>query len=246
MKYLIGFTNKYYTLWNETLETKVIGEQTYNIHKYTYMQNLSFDKETAFAKAPEGARFDESLRGLSASFEKTEVTVNPNAFHCGKYTSMLFENCGDYDYMMWFFNNCARDNQKENISNILLKEGYGIISMLDNPYMISPEEVALRNELLEMNKLGKEFIKNSEIVILPIRNLNNEGDLYIEEYDLEIHFMNYNVNEYNGYEYGLPLDKKGKAKRIKNKEMKITNFDILEDGWHGRNRIAVFDWEFNK
>ena len=246
MRYLIGFTNKYYTLWNETFETKVIGEETHNIHKYTYMQNLSFDKETAFAKAPEGAIFDENLRGLSASFEKTEVTVNPNAFHCGKYTSTLFENCGDYDYMMWFFNNCARDNQKENISNILLKEGYGIISMLDNPYMISPEEVAFRNELLEMNKLGKEFIKNSEIVILPTRNLDNEGNLYIEEYDLEIHFMHYNINTYNGYEYGLPLDKKDKAKRIKNKEMKITNFDILEDGWHGRNRIAVFEWEFNK
>ena len=248
MKYLIGFTNKYYTLWYETLETRVVGEETYNIHKYTYLQNLSFDKEAAFDKAPEGATFDESLRGLSKSFERTIITVNPDTFHCGKYTGNKFINIDDYEYMMWFFNNCAKENQKQNILDIILPKGYEVIELNDKPYVISPEEAYWRNERLNANEVGRKLIANSkEFVIIPTRNLDYEGNLYIEEYDLEIHFNNFDVKDYQGYEYGLPLDNKGKAKRIKNKELKIIDFVVLNnDKYTGRNKINVVDWIFNK
>ena len=47
----IGFTNKFYTLWNITEETKPLGNGcNYVVTNYTYIKNIYFDKETALAK----------------------------------------------------------------------------------------------------------------------------------------------------------------------------------------------------
>ena len=43
----IGFANKFYTLWNITEETKSLGNGcNYVVTHYTYIKNISFDKET--------------------------------------------------------------------------------------------------------------------------------------------------------------------------------------------------------
>ena len=55
----IGFANKFYTLWHITEETKPLGNgRSYMITHYTFIKNISFDKETALSKYPE-AIFDE-------------------------------------------------------------------------------------------------------------------------------------------------------------------------------------------
>ena len=63
----IGFTNKFYTLWEITEETRPLGNgHNYVVTHYTYIKNISFDKETALAKYP-NAIFDDSLRGKTRS-----------------------------------------------------------------------------------------------------------------------------------------------------------------------------------
>ena len=65
----IGFANKFYTLWQISEETKPLGNgRSYVITHYTYVKNISFDKETALAKYP-GATLNENLRGMTRSWD---------------------------------------------------------------------------------------------------------------------------------------------------------------------------------
>lgn len=58
---VIGFANKYYTLWEVDIDDNIIV--------YTYIRNLSFDLEDAKRKAGTD-KFEETLRGRSKTFTK--------------------------------------------------------------------------------------------------------------------------------------------------------------------------------
>jgi uncharacterized protein (DUF3820 family) len=58
---VIGFANKYYTLWEVEIDDNIII--------YTYIKNLSFNLEDAKIKAGTD-KFEESLRGRSKTFTK--------------------------------------------------------------------------------------------------------------------------------------------------------------------------------
>lgn len=51
---------------------------------------------------------------------------------------------------------------------------------------------------------------------------------------------------YNGYPYGLPVDIKGKSKRIKNKNLKITKYTYDVDNEHNVLTIICKDFEISK
>ena len=65
--------------------------------------------------------------------------------------------------------------------------------------------------------------------------------------NLEFNFPNYKELEYAGYYYGLPINSKGKAKRIKNKEIEIIPESwetvINEYGWGATLVITVKDFK---
>ena len=85
--YYIGFSNKYYTLWNIEEETRSLGNGcNYVITHYWYVKNISFDKDKAFAQYPE-AVFDENLRGMTRSWSSRpkEVWTCVDVFRFGKY-----------------------------------------------------------------------------------------------------------------------------------------------------------------
>lgn len=91
---LIGFATEYFTLWN-LAEIKRF-EEINGIHthvstdwKYTYLQNLSKSEEQAIEKFKERYGYepeiDESLRGQTSSFTKTEMMMMPyTVFPFGK------------------------------------------------------------------------------------------------------------------------------------------------------------------
>ena len=83
---VIGFSNKYYTLWDVTSETKDLGNGShYEITHHYYIQNLSFNKDKAFAKYPD-AKFDESLRGQTKYFKTQKLVFDTiDTFRFGKY-----------------------------------------------------------------------------------------------------------------------------------------------------------------
>lgn len=107
---LIGFATEYYTLWNEaTIEHYRTNEKGEHFHagttiKYTYIQNLSKDEDTALEKFAkrfkvniEDIEVDESLRGIpSRSFEKYIARAIPaDEFPFGRFQYCKIADCDD-------------------------------------------------------------------------------------------------------------------------------------------------------
>ncbi len=226
----IGFTNKYYTLWEISEETKPLGNgHNYVITHYTYIKNISFDRDTVIKKYP-GLVIDETLRGHTRSWDSTkEVWDNVDVFRFGKYKYDKIADCFDTEYITWYWDNIG-DEHKEFVSEVLKDRGYEIRERVYNlssgprveQYLMSPEA------LNEEKRLDKEFqemvekIQNAtELNFFCQSNPDYEG----EYWDGNIHYRFQEVKEnyYNGFEYYLPI-LKGKAKRVKNKNIKVTEF----------------------
>ena len=70
----IGFANKYYTLWQISEETKPLGNgRSMVVTHYTYVKNISFDKETALAKYPGALLFNSVHSSVLLSALSTAV-----------------------------------------------------------------------------------------------------------------------------------------------------------------------------
>lgn len=226
---VIGFANKFYTLWNVTEETRPLGNGcNYIITHFNFIKNISFDKETALAKHP-GAKLDESLRGRTLSFNtQKKVWDNVDTFRFGKYSGQKIEENNDLNYISWYWGSDISMDHKEFVGEVLKKHGYEIRDYKGCPgqYLMSPE--ALENERLEQEAYEKALTKakNGETFeFVAEYSLNEFGEYRV---DNVIFTFPYKLNYYQGYEYGLPL-LNGKAKRIKHKTIKVTGYDFEEN-----------------
>lgn len=236
--YFIGFSNKYYTLWTMSIETRTIGYNTYNIHYYNYIKNLSMDKDVAFEKAPKGAVYNELLRGKSASFEKREWIIDNDKFHNGKYNGMLFTECSDYEYLAWFFSSVATFEQRKNIIPILEANGY---KYDEHGLLWTPDELAEIAKHNDRIATSNEILKNNNPITIDIKcNVDENGEYYDCDSEIKIKFPEIQGNYYRGFEYYLPV-MNGKAKRIKNKTITITKYNKLDDLF-----IEVVEFSVNK
>jgi hypothetical protein len=109
MKKLIGFANKYYTLWNYSEEIQYITDSYGNHHKsgvkqsYDYIKNISFDIDKVKEIHP-NVTIDESLRGKSWSWSNVEhIDLPNNIFWGGKYRGKLIDEIlvSDFGYCEW-------------------------------------------------------------------------------------------------------------------------------------------------
>jgi len=114
----IGFTNKYYTLWNVSKPYTVDnGYYTETKQDYQYIQNLSYDFDDAKQKMTEqyGGRdwnVDLDLRGKSQSFSKSlSIKYNKGVFLFGKYQGSSFDEINDFDYKQWYWES-TKDTEK--------------------------------------------------------------------------------------------------------------------------------------
>jgi hypothetical protein len=118
MRPVIGFTNKYYTLW-EVSNPYQVNHSTYSVTKVdtNYLQNLSFDLSEAKRKAKEryglDVEVDEDLRGVCARSFSTEIKREffPNVFHFGKYTGEQFSDISDLGYKLWYWSQTKNTEQ---------------------------------------------------------------------------------------------------------------------------------------
>ena len=250
----IGFANKFYTLWHITEDTKPLGNgHSYVITHYTFVKNISFDKETALAKYPE-AIFDENLRGKTISWEtKKEVWDNVDTFRFGKYNGQKINETDDLNYIEWYWEQIGGDH-KVYVSHYLESIGYEIRTWtwensngqkIDNQYLVSPETIENMRKAAAELKLFIDKCKNNEIFeVVPTKNLDYNGEF--RDGDVIYKFENFKLMEYAGYEYGLPLDSKGRAKRIKNKNLKITKYTYNVDNDLNILTITCKDFEIMK
>lgn len=238
----IGFARKYYTVWDYsvTYRTDERGIKFKSEH-YVFLRNASKDKEKAFAKYPD-AEYCEDLYGRRGSWHHEKRIIDNNIFHVGKYRGFLFTACTDYNYMMWFYNNCAIDEQKENIEAVLIPEGYEVITYTstNEKQMISPKDVQLRKEHEEREENGKAKLKKGiPFIVTTTRNLDDMGEYFVNDLEITIRFEKYKVGYYQGFTWGLPIDKKGHAKRIKNKQIFIEKYELINE-----TTALVKEWKF--
>lgn len=155
----IGFSKKYYTLWDVSSVENFIeingqprkASTTYN---YNYIQNLSIDCEKAKKrfttitgeKAPE---VDEDLYGRNQSWKNTvENDVYKECeMHIGTYQGQKIDEIEDVEYLHWFYNNVTTLKTR---SEILKKK------LLDNGYYEDPTDssVIVNKEIYDSILLG--------------------------------------------------------------------------------------------
>lgn len=228
----IGFTNKYYTLWEIWEEHRPLGNgRSYVITHYNYIKNISFDRETAISKYPD-LPIDETLRGHTRSWNSTkEVWDNVDTFRFGKYCGEKIEENTDTQYIVWYWDNVSADH-KEYVEKVLVDRGYEVrertyhYSTGDSisRYLMSPD--ALEEERINKEKFNKEVeaVKTAtELTFLCEFNPDENGEYWQSGDTIHYHFPKVKENYYNGFNYYLPV-LKGKAKRVKNKTIVVTEF----------------------
>ena len=235
----IGFSNKYYTLWRIEEETRPLGNGcTYVVTHYNYIKNISFDKDKAFAQYPE-AVFDENLRGIRKSWSSkpVEVWTCVDVFRFGKYKFQKIAENSDTNYIAWYWDNIS-DSHKDYVGQVLKSRGYEIRTqtytyrdyntgkMRENTHtwLVSPEMLKEEKKANELKTRMLNKFNNHEIIELHIDyNVDSDGEIEIN--DITYKFEEVKENCYQGFIYYLPVIN-GKAKRIKNKDIIITDYDF--------------------
>ena len=248
---VIGFTNKFYTLWDVQEETIDLhnGQKMHVVHN-AYIKNISFDKEKAFAAYPD-APFSEELRGHSSSFDTEKIVWdNVDTFRFGKYQYMNIDACSDTNYIRWYWDNVYNEH-KAHVTEVLKSRGYEVRTRTwdsydgttkSEEYLMSPEaleaEKAEANKMIETEKMLKE---GNPLVFFCEYNLNENGEVCDE--NITYKFDETKEMEYRGCPYYLPIVN-GKAKRIKNKNITVNKY-TYEKTDYGFT-VNVIDFEISK
>jgi len=244
MKY-IGKSDKFYTLWEVNTETRTtMRGETYRVTNHQYIKNISFDLNKAKNKYP-NAIVDTSLRGHS-SWTSVDYPKPPvDEFQGGKYRGDKIAECTDYQYLHWAYDlgYIIPWEAREIVLGILESQGY---RKINDTHIATPEEVErIEKSYTECEEAQKTLEEFGSIKIVANKNLDEFGNFSIG--NIEFNFPNYKELEYGGYSYGLPIDSKGKAKRIKNKEIEIIpesfKMVISEYGWGATLNVEVKDFK---
>jgi len=234
----IGFAKKFYTLWEISENTVDLGHGHHRIYTvYTFVKNISFDKNIALAKYPE-AEFNDELCGKTKSWtsEPQDIWDNVDIFRYGKYKYQTIEMCKDTKYIAWYWGTTSGDHRNY-ISNILKSRGYEIRYTYMNigrkkiakPYLYSVEDY--ERELQKKSKYNETYNKvtdNEPLKLEITKHPGSKGDYF--DGDIRYHFNEVKRYHYEDLEYHLPI-LNGHAKRIKNRTIIITDYtyNIDED-----------------
>jgi len=222
----IGFSKKYFTLWDviETTEFEQVEgvNLPFKLISFNYLQNLSMDEEQAKRKAifknVENFEIDFDLYGRNASFVTRKELFSKISsdksffFEFGRLKGQKIQDCNDFDYLFWFFN----ESQNIHAKARLLENGFE-----DVEGQVVHAEHAKKIKLRDL--VVKEIEDKDEIEVIVLSNLNCENELRFE-FKNEVLFGCWNENSkgyiYQGIEYFLPIIG-GKPKRVKNKPVKV-------------------------
>lgn len=226
---IIGFSEKYFTLWN------VFGDE--RRQEFQYVKNISMNLDVVREKYPD-VEIDYTLRGTSwiVREKKEQVEYEGDVFQHGRYIGLNIVDCKDYDYMFWYYSNCANEREQETIMTVLEPVGYRTIThvyMCDGEKVthhgiMTPEEAKHYDEIQRKFDATIDRIKNEgtvEVTVTTNAEYQFEDDnytLFTEDKIVVLVVDEAKEQYYNGYTYYLPVIN-GKAKRLKNKTV---TFDV--------------------
>lgn len=249
---VIGKANKFYTLWEISEDVRQMRDgRSYTVTHCCFIKNLSFDKEAAMAKVP-GAEVDETLRGHH-SFERVQYPEPPaDEFRFGKYSGTKVADCTDIEYLAWVWNSAEEmfsEEVKPIVESKLAAAGYR--KLHDTHYYSDPATVAAWEAEQEELDEFIDSLSDGKVEVTLAGNLDEDGTACLHNGKVVIKFNEIAEYYYKGYNYYLPLDSKGKAKRIKNKTLVITPKDIQivdenRNTWNPVVNIIVDNFEIKK
>lgn len=245
----IGFTSKYYTLWEVSKDdfTTSDGRKATKVTA-VYIKNVSMDKNTAIAKHPD-AVVDLSLHGHS-SFTRIEVAPmvwDAEVFPCGQYVGQPIAECTDLDYLYWCIDTYHVIEHDDDVRraiaiDVLVASGkYGRW----NNRVLPIEEVTRREARAEaIAEIVMQVEEGKPVVMTSTSNITWNGEqpssrtsLNVALYwDADMLAEQY----YAGCTYYLPM-LNGKAKRIKGKNLLIKEAAIVQDDYMQGIKVTKFD-----
>lgn len=243
----IGFTEKYYTLWDVNEETKYtstpngsfpVGIKT----NFVYLQNLSFDKQSAIDKVKKigitNPQIDTSLRGVTRSFSTyKKIDIPDNLFQFGKYHGTEISDSIDLNYLLWYYAETKSDIALSRIKElndesneyIIHTDSDGLVRFYKSEWYFEYNGMVINNNLSHLVDSYEELeskIKNLNQFEFTFNfNVNNSGVITL--FDYEFIFENIKSFEYSGHLYYLPVID-GKSIRIKNKKKLYTVSHICD------------------
>lgn len=229
---LIGFANQYYTLWEYSREvTTGRNGVRYIKEQYTYLKNISKDLNKVTTLYP-NIQPDPDLKGHTKSWGRERVEYPDNVFRFGRYEGRRFDEVTDYSYMSWYFEQTCRSAQ-ELLKPILEGQGYHIyINCLGSYDIMTPKEyqekLEWERDRAEMRRAIMEAFEAGELVLFIDSNPNGDGEWVEQRSGMTIQFDEVAERDYQGWTYYLPV-LNGKAKRVKNKSIKITEAEMDGD-----------------
>ena len=223
----IGFSTKYFTLWNVDTRTewKTIDgfNFPYQVTYFNYIQNLSMTEEDAIKKAIlhgcENLEIDAELYGRNSSWSKqrelfSRIPSNLSYFfEFGKYSGKPIKDTNDSQYLFWYFQETGNIHCK----NRLLSE-FGFAEF--EGQLIQKEQL---ENIIRRDSIIDKGIQDGKIFGKMVGNLDSQGFGILEVEEnviLHLKFDEFKVCEYNGHRFGLPV-KNGKGKRVKGQILQI-------------------------
>lgn len=228
----IGFSRKYFTLWDVTSENVYSTAPNGQHYKsgintrFTYYQNLSMDKDKAIEKAKAKGctdlEPDTDLYGQNRSFVRKQIikySYPDNQFKFGKYQGQDIDKSDDVNYLGWYFGQTNNDVAKKR----LLELDKNLVEFRGD--LITKEDFE-RILLAEENQF--KLKTTGELEVTFEKNIDFDGNIFVEGVYLQ--FPEVKEQYYNGFNYYLPAFN-GKGKRIKNKTFTVKAIPAYFDGF---------------
>lgn len=238
MKKIIGFAEKFYTFWSHERVISYVTDAYGNHHpsmvtdKYYYIKNISTDLDKVRLLHP-GVEIDESLRGQVRSFERSQVIEKPSdIFWFGKYTGKKVDEImiSDFQYCLW-----------------VVKNNSNTISTYIQNHPIYVEYLTKLNQEKEQLINSVPILKAGDVAEIEFTtNGYNADETYSEcwanayHQGVNIAVLCPGVKRVNRmYPYLMPVIN-SKAQRTKNKTIKVTVTEIVQDTDIKHNE--VYQW----
>lgn len=254
MSQIIGFTNKFYTLWSHTTKEEFITD-AYGKHHlssvtdcFTYIKNISFDRSKVEELYP-NTPINMDLRGVNY-YETTRPSVYlpKDYLWFGKYKGTKIDEIleKDIQYCVWVSKNAYSADTREYILNHELYIQHIKKQEEEANRRINESEVLQVNQEIELifdsNLYNSWFSDNGEIEYFDSDyELGYKADRgYIEARynDIKVLVISKGVKYVGGmypYEMGFV---NGKFQRTRNKTIKITVDEVIETKLNDNNEIT--------
>lgn len=246
-KYVIILSNKFanpYRVYLQNTWSETDGVNTSRIYtKYVFCRGYKMldTAQRKFVNAEYiGSKVTIPHGGAFNIVESTRY-LNGNVFPYGKYKGQLISNCDDIDYLYWFQTTLTDTHTTPMRVNVDLR----INQLEGQTHSLSANRGRQISVIKKLALSNPEITCDTNIKIDILTSLQVGAHAMIEDVEIFVEFDNYNTYYYAGYPYGLPLDKKGKSKRIKGKTIILKDFKY-EFIANGNVLIKVSDWEIKK